>query len=66
VRINSYCEVEYSILMPDVEVGRYSRIRRAILNTGVKLPESSAIGFDLEADRAKGYTVTEAGIVVVG
>lgn len=66
VRVNSYCEVEYSILMPDVEIGRYSRVRRAILNTGVKLPESSTIGFDLEADRAKGYTVTEAGIVVVG
>jgi len=66
VRVNSYCEVEYSILMPDVEVGRYSRIRRAILNTGVKLPESSTLGFDLEADRAKGYTVTDAGIVVVG
>jgi hypothetical protein len=29
------------------------------------LPDSSVIGFDLEADRAKGYHVTEAGIVVV-
>ena len=66
VRVNSYCEVEYSILMPAVEIGRYSRIRRAIINTGVKIPENSVIGFDLEADRAKGYTVTEGGIVVVG
>jgi len=52
--------------MPAVEIGRYSRIRRAIINTGVKIPENSVIGFDLEADRAKGYTVTEGGIVVVG
>jgi glucose-1-phosphate adenylyltransferase len=66
VRVNSYCEVEYSILMPDVEIGRYSRVRRAILNTGVKLPESSTVGFDLEADRAKGHYVTESGVVVVG
>ncbi len=66
VRVNSYCEVEFSILMPDVEIGRWSRLRRAIVNTGVKIPESSTIGFDLEADRAKGYTVTEAGVVVVG
>jgi glucose-1-phosphate adenylyltransferase len=65
VRVNSYCEVEYSILMPDVEIGRYSRISRAILNTGVKIPESTAIGFDHEADRARGYHVTEGGIVVV-
>ena len=65
VRVNSYCEVEYSILMPGSEIGRYSRIRRAIVNTGVKVPDSSVIGFDLEADRAKGYHVTDAGIVVV-
>jgi glucose-1-phosphate adenylyltransferase len=65
VRVNSYCEVEYSILMPNAEIGRYSRIRRAIINTGVKVPESTSIGFDLAADRAQGHTVTECGIVVV-
>ena len=65
VRVNSYCEVEYSILMPNVEIGRYSRIRRAIINTGVKIPESSIIGFDADADRAQGYTITDTGIVVV-
>ena len=65
VRVNSYCEVEYSILLPGAEIGRYSRIRRAIINTGAKIPESSLIGFDLEADRARGYHVTEGGIVVV-
>ena len=66
VRVNSFCEVEYSILMPEVEIGRKSRVRRAIINTGVKLPESSSVGFDPEADREKGYHVTECGITVVG
>ena len=65
VRVNSYCEVEYSILLPGAEIGRYSRIRRAIVNTNVKVPDSSVIGFDLDADRAKGYHVTDGGIVVV-
>jgi glucose-1-phosphate adenylyltransferase len=65
VRVNSYCEVEYSILMPSTEIGRYSRIRRAIINTNVKIPESSVIGYDLDADRAAGYQITDAGIVVV-
>jgi glucose-1-phosphate adenylyltransferase len=65
VRINSYCEVESSILMHNAEVGRYSRIRRAIIGPDMKIPESSVIGYDLQADRAKGYTVTETGIVVV-
>jgi glucose-1-phosphate adenylyltransferase len=66
VRVNSYCEVEYSILLPEVEIGRYSRIRRAIINTGVKVPDASVIGFDPEADKANGYAVTDCGIVVVG
>jgi len=66
VRVNSYCEVEYSILMPGAEIGRYSRIRRAIINTNHKVEDSAVIGFDAEADRAKGYTVTEGGVVVVG
>jgi len=65
VRVNSYCEVEYSILMPNVEIDRYSRIRRAIIDTGVNLPEASVIGFNLEEDRRKGYYITEGGIVVV-
>jgi glucose-1-phosphate adenylyltransferase len=65
VRVNSYCEVEYSILMPNVEIGRYSRIRRAIVNTGSKIPESSSIGFDVEADRANGHHVTDCGVTVV-
>jgi glucose-1-phosphate adenylyltransferase len=65
VRVNSYCEIEYSILLPGVEIGRNSRIRRAIVNTGAKIPESSLIGFDQEADRAKGHYITECGITVV-
>jgi glucose-1-phosphate adenylyltransferase len=66
VRVNSYCEVEYSILLPGAEIGRYSRIRRAIINTGMKIPDSSAIGFDPDVDRANGHNVTEGGVTVVG
>ena len=65
VRVNSYCEVEYSILMPNVEIGRYSRVRRAIIDAGVSVPDASVIGFNLEEDRRKGYHITAGGIVVV-
>jgi glucose-1-phosphate adenylyltransferase len=65
VRVNSYCEVEYSILMPSVKIGRNCRIRRAIIDTGVQLPESTVVGYDADEDRARGYHVTESGIVVV-
>ena len=65
VRINSYCDVESSILMQNAEVGRYSRVRRAIIGEGVRIPESSVIGYDLQEDRANGYHVTDSGLVVV-
>jgi glucose-1-phosphate adenylyltransferase len=65
VRVNSYCEIDSSILMEGSEVGRYSRIQRTIVRPGVRVPEQSVIGFDLDQDAASGYTVTESGVVVV-
>ncbi|HEX2835125.1 MAG TPA: glucose-1-phosphate adenylyltransferase [Thermoanaerobaculia bacterium] len=64
VRINSYADVDESILMDGVEVGRHSKIRRAIIDKGVKLPSGTTIGYDAEYDRQR-FTVTESGIVVV-
>jgi len=65
VRINSYCEVDSSILLHDVDIGRHSRVRNAIVDAGVKVPEGSLIGYDLDKDRASGFHITERGIVVV-
>jgi glucose-1-phosphate adenylyltransferase len=65
VRVNSYCEIDESILLPRALIGRYSRIRRAILDEDVVLPENSQVGFDAEHDRALGRVVTESGITVV-
>ena len=65
VRVNSYSEVDSSILMHDVEVGRNSRVRNAIVDAGVRVEEGSMIGYDLEQDRARGYHITEGGVVVV-
>jgi glucose-1-phosphate adenylyltransferase len=64
VRIHSYTDVDESILMDGVEVGRHSKIRRTIIDKGVKIPPGTTIGYDLEADRQR-FTVTDSGIVVV-
>jgi glucose-1-phosphate adenylyltransferase len=64
VRINSYSEVDQSILFSHVSVGRRCRIRKAILDRDVHIPEGTSIGFDPEADRQR-YFVTESGITVV-
>jgi len=64
VRVNSYAEVEDSIIFNHVNVGRHCRVRRAIIDRHVSLPEGTVIGYDPEADRAR-YSVAENGIVVV-
>lgn len=64
VRVNSYTDVDGCIIFPHVDVGRYSRIRRAIIDRNIRIPEGTVIGFDLEEDR-KRYHVSESGIVVV-
>jgi glucose-1-phosphate adenylyltransferase len=65
VRVNSYGVVEDSILLDGVDIGRYCRIRRAIIDKEVKLPPYTVLGFDTEFDRKRGFTITEGGIVVV-
>jgi glucose-1-phosphate adenylyltransferase len=65
VRVNSYCEISDSILLTGSRIGRYSRIRRTIIDSGVDVPEASTIGYNLEEDVAAGHHVTASGIVVV-
>jgi glucose-1-phosphate adenylyltransferase len=64
VRINSYARVDDSVLMDGVDVGRSARVRRAIVDKGVRIPPGCVIGEDLERDR-KRFTVTPKGIVVI-
>ncbi len=65
VRVNSYSLVEDSILFEGVDIGRHARVRRAILDKGVHIPEGMSVGYDLDEDRRRGFTVTESGIVVI-
>jgi glucose-1-phosphate adenylyltransferase len=65
VRINSYAHVEGSIVFGHVDVGRHAKIRRAIIDKGVQIPPGTAIGYDAELDRRRGFTVTESGLTVI-
>jgi len=64
VRINSFSEVSDSILMEGVDIGRYAKVRRAIIDKDVKVPQKMEIGYDLKEDK-KRFTVTESSIVVI-
>ena len=49
-----------------VDVGRRCRIQRAIIDKGVRIPPETEIGLDREHDLARGFTITESGLVVIG
>ena len=64
VRVLSGALVEDSVVFDHCVIGRGARVRRAILDKNVRVPEDASIGYDLEQDRLL-YHVTESGIVVV-
>ncbi|MSR60362.1 MAG: glucose-1-phosphate adenylyltransferase [Planctomycetaceae bacterium] len=65
VRVNSWANVEDSILFDGVNIGRHAKIRRAIIDKGVSVPEGMEIGYDLDLDRSRNFTVSDSGIVVI-
>ena len=64
VQIHSYAEVTDSIILEGVSIGRRARIRRAIIDKGITVPEGMVIGFNLDEDR-KRFTLSDTDIVVV-
>lgn len=64
VRVHSFCDIDQTILMPGVRVGRHARIRRAIIDRDVLIPRGAVIGYNPDEDRRR-HTVTEGGVVVV-
>lgn len=57
--------VEESVLFTGVKVKEGCHLRRVIVDTGVRIPPHTSIGIDHVADRARGLTVDDSGIVVV-
>ena len=64
VHVHSYCLIEDSVVLPSVEVGRHSTIRRAIIDKECVLPEGFTVGVDPAKDRER-FLVTERGVVLV-
>ncbi len=64
VRVHTGAEVEDSVIFDNCDIGRHAKIRRAILDKNVRIPERAVIGYDLARDREL-YHVTDTGIVVI-
>jgi glucose-1-phosphate adenylyltransferase len=64
VRVHSYATVNWSVLLPGVQVGRGARVTRAVIDRGCTIPDGMVIGEDEEADKARFYR-SENGITLV-
>jgi glucose-1-phosphate adenylyltransferase len=62
--LHSYAEVEDSVLMQGVDVGREAVVRRAIVDKNVRIAPGAKVGVDPAADRAR-FTVSAGGVVVI-
>jgi glucose-1-phosphate adenylyltransferase len=64
VRVHSWSTVNWSVLLPGVQVGRRARLTRVVVDRGSKLPDGMVIGEDPEAD-ARRFRRTPGGITLV-
>jgi glucose-1-phosphate adenylyltransferase len=66
VKVHSRSEVEDCVILHGVDIGRGAVLRRAIIDKGVLVPPGVSIGVDHEEDRARGFHISEGGVVVLG
>jgi glucose-1-phosphate adenylyltransferase len=64
VRVHSYCTIEDSVILPNVEIGRNVVLKRAIVDKHCRLPDGLVVGLDPAEDRRR-FRVTERGVVLI-
>ena len=64
VRLNSYARTCDAVLLPEVQVGRYARLTKVVVDRGVRIPENLVVGEDPELDDKRFYR-SEGGVVLI-
>jgi glucose-1-phosphate adenylyltransferase len=65
VRVNSFCQIEESVILPNVNIRRNCKVIKAIIDSGCDIPEGMEIGVNHDRDRENGFRVTDKGVVLV-
>ena len=63
-RIHSYAHVNWSVLLPEVTIGRGARLTRTIVDRGCTIPDGLVVGEDPVADAAR-FNRTEQGVTLI-
>ena len=64
VHVHSYSDIEDSVILPNVEIGRNVVLRKVVIDKGARIPEGMQIGVNHDEDR-KRFHVSERGVVLV-
>jgi glucose-1-phosphate adenylyltransferase len=64
VRVNSYCELEGAVVLPEVNIARRARLSKVVVDRGCQIPEGMVVGEDPELD-AKRFHLTEGGVTLI-
>jgi glucose-1-phosphate adenylyltransferase len=64
VHVHSYAQIDNSVLLPEVDVGRHVRLRNVVVDRGVRIPPGLVVGEDPDAD-SRNFRRTENGITLI-
>jgi glucose-1-phosphate adenylyltransferase len=64
VRVNSLPSTQEAVLLPEVEVGRYARLSKVVVDRGCRIPDGLVVGEDPELD-AKRFFRSDDGVVLI-
>jgi len=64
VRVNSYATAEEAVILPYVDVGRSARLKKVVIDRGVRIPDKLVVGEDPKLD-AQRFRRTENGVCLI-
>jgi glucose-1-phosphate adenylyltransferase len=64
VHVHSYARLEEAVVLPYCDIGRGARLRRAVIDRGVRIPAGLVVGEDPEED-ARRFRRTEKGVCLI-
>ncbi|OFZ68079.1 MAG: glucose-1-phosphate adenylyltransferase [Betaproteobacteria bacterium RBG_16_56_24] len=64
VRVSSYCTIEDSVLLPNVNIGRNVTLKRVIVDKGCRIPDGLEVGVNQDEDR-KRFHVSAKGVTLI-
>jgi len=64
VRVNSYSKLHEAVILPEVNIGRHSRLSKVVVDRGCDIPAGLVVGENLQDD-ARRFHVSEGGVTLI-